>query len=205
VHACGTVILAAGGSARLGRPKQLLPFGGGTLLSRAARCALDAGCGPLVVVLGADAARMSAELPEGAEVVVNERWRCGIGTSIRAGVTALERRREPPDGALLMLCDQPLLEPADLAGLVRAWSESGAPAVASGYAGDIGTPAVFGRILFPELRALHDEKGGKAVLRRHRGEVLAVPMEPARLDVDTERAYMELLSHAACRTRPEAE
>lgn len=103
------VVLAAGGSTRMGQPKQLLTFGGRTLLRRTAEVALGAGGDPVFVVLGAGAEQVASEL-DGLNVtaVVNGEWAAGPGTSVRAGIAALERL-PGVEAAVFLLCDQPLV------------------------------------------------------------------------------------------------
>src|SRR5438270_454039 len=106
----GAVILAAGSSSRLGQPKQLLRFGGETLVRRAAQTALDAGCLNTVVVLGAHADLVKDELRDLAVFAVeNRRWSDGIGSSICCGVRALLDRWPESESVVLMVCDQPLI------------------------------------------------------------------------------------------------
>src|SRR5947199_10199355 len=95
-------VLAAGGSTRMGRPKQLLPFGGRSLLRHAAEAAVAAECGPVVVILGAGADRLRPEL-DGlpVAVAVNPEWELGPGTSVRAAVGAVELAAEV--GAIVFL------------------------------------------------------------------------------------------------------
>src|SRR5580704_14397123 len=102
------VLLAAGGSTRMGSPKQLLPYQGRPLIRHAAETALASGCHPVMVVLGSHAAEIRAAL-EGLDVVVveNTEWEKGIGTSIRAGISGAEIMA--CDGAVLALADQPLI------------------------------------------------------------------------------------------------
>jgi molybdenum cofactor cytidylyltransferase len=180
-------VLAAGGSRRLPGPKQLLRFGGVTLLRHAARTAVAAGCGPVYVVLGAAslAKQLRFELVDLAvHVVENARWKEGMSSSIRAGVEALERSGAP-DAVLLMTCDQPYVTAAHLEQLVATFRETHAPAVASEYAGTVGVPALFGRALFAELKALEHDQGAKRILERHLLDVGRIPFEPGAVDIDT--------------------
>src|SRR5690349_1004766 len=99
------VILAAGGSQRMGRAKQLLQVGGGSLVRRAAEAALAAGCAPVAVVLGAQAEDVEAALRGcGAETVRNDDWERGIGTSIRAGIAHITAKPRQPATVIIMLC-----------------------------------------------------------------------------------------------------
>ena len=187
----GAVILAAGGSSRLGSPKQLLDFRGRSLLRHAAETALAAGCRPVVVVLGSGAERLRPELAGLAvHAVENPEWSEGMGTSIRRGLETLGSLAPGLDGALLMLCDQPLIGPAAL----RALAEAGRPdgIAAAAYHGIVGVPAVFGRTFFDELRALAADAGAKPLLRRHAGIVVEVALPEAATDIDTRAQYERL-------------
>ena len=178
---CGAVVLAAGGSSRLGRPKQLLTLEGESLLHRVARMAVDAGFSPVVVVLGAvdEPCRRALEgLP--VDVVKNARWVEGLGSSVAAGIGAVTQC----DGALLLPCDQPGLTVAALRRLADAFTGSGI--VASRYAGTTGTPVLFSSAHFTRLRALTGDIGAKSLLRQFAREVTEIDMPEAQLDIDSE-------------------
>ena len=168
------VVLAAGASRRLGSPKQLEMLGGETLLKRAVRVAADAGCSPVIVVLGAAAELiLAAGLPESVMPVINEQWMEGMGASICVGVRACGVAAE---GAVVMACDQP----AVTAGHLRRLME-GRVMRASRYAGRKGIPAFFPRAYFDELTALTGDVGARGLLR----SAEAVDLEGGDLDVDT--------------------
>lgn len=189
------VILAAGGSTRLGSPKQLLAYRGRSLLRHSVEAALETACRPVVVVLGSGADRLKEELA-GMEVVTveNPDWDKGVGASIRRGVETLGTVAPTVDGALLMLCDQPLIRLEMLESLVRAFRE-GQPscqAASAVYEGTRGVPAVFGRALLAEMALLPDEAGAKGLLRRKGANVAEVLMPEAATDVDTRAEYESL-------------
>ena len=185
------IILAAGASERMGEPKQLLPFQGRSLLRHAALTALASRCRSVFIVLGAQAERLAEEVNDLAvQIVENPAWADGMGTSIRAGIAALSV--ENTDGALLMLCDQPLITAATLDELVTLYEQAQPSAVASAYAGALGVPALFSRALFPELLALPGQAGAKQVLLRHQAHVKAVAVAAGQLDVDTPADYARL-------------
>ena len=188
----GVVLLAAGGSTRLGSPKQLLVYRGKTLLRHAAETALATNCRPVVAVLGSGAAALRAELA-GLEVatVENADWGKGMGTSVRLGVAS---SGTAADAVLLMLCDQPLVTPVMLSRLVTAFRQNpDAGIAAAAYHGTVGVPALFARAHFDELLALPDDAGARSVLQRHRGYLLAVPMPEAAIDIDTREQYERLI------------
>jgi CTP:molybdopterin cytidylyltransferase MocA len=186
VSAIGVIVLAAGGSTRMGQPKQLLPFRGTTLLRHAAQTALATGFAPVVVVLGAVAEQCCEQL-EGlpVETIVNERWEEGMGGSIGAGTAFLQKRAPQTKAALVMLHDQPLITAERLRELTSAWRPPEIKVAASAYSGTVGVPAVFDRDLFPELAALRGKAGAQKIIRTHGDRLATVPMPEAETDVDT--------------------
>jgi len=179
------IVLAAGSSSRLGRAKQLLSYGGGTLLGHACRTALDSQCSATFVVIGSGAPLLREALASFAvEIVEHQEWERGMGGSIKAGVQAVWDRTAL-SAALIMACDQPLLTCEHLNALIARYRDSGQPIVASAYSGTIGIPALFERTIFPELLAIEDGTGAKGVLRRDMARVCAVDFPGGAVDVDT--------------------
>jgi molybdenum cofactor cytidylyltransferase len=182
----GFILLAAGASTRLGAPKQLLLYGGRTLIRRAAESALQSLCTPIVVVLGSDAKRIAIELAGmPVTVVENEDWNLGMGGSLRAGLAEAERLTPDLDAVVIAVCDQPLLTSATLDLLVTTFRSTGSPVVASHYAGVDGVPALFARSLFPDLHALDPAEGARGIIRRHGRDVVSVEFPGGELDIDT--------------------
>lgn len=174
------VILAAGESVRLGRPKQLVPVEGIPLVARAARTALAANLGPVVVVLGAHAALVAPAL-DGlhVHVVMHTDWRHGMGSSIAAGVNAA-LARPGCNAVVLMTCDQPGVTPEHLCRLAALWREADTDRVASAYGGTRGTPALFSRSQQTALTSLVPPDGARALLR----DAPAVPCPACETDID---------------------
>ena len=179
------VILAAGASRRLGRPKQLVPFRGRTLLAHAVATARAAGCGPVFVVRGSRADTLQGEAT-GATLVENPDWGAGIGTSIRVAVAAIESELPGATAGLFTVCDQPFVTPELLAHIAEAHTRGGHGLVAAAYSGTVGVPALFARQYFNELKDLPGEVGAKRVLARHASAVHALPFPEGAVDVDTE-------------------
>lgn len=183
------IILAAGASERMGRPKQLLELDGIPLLTRMVRMARDVGAEPLVV-LGAhsDAVTPSAD---GARSLYNPNWSDGMGSSLALGAAALPQRASR---ALVLAIDQPDVDPALLEALLDA-CDSDHDASATRYEdGRLGVPACFGPSMFDELRDAHGDAGARRFLRSADYEVAAVPARSREVDVDTPgdwRAYLE--------------
>jgi molybdenum cofactor cytidylyltransferase len=178
----GAVILAAGASSRMGAPKQLLEYGGLTLVRRAALAAQEAGCSPVVVVTGAHAEQLEEEL-RGLNLreANNPEWESGMDSSIRAGIQAVVKANDKITALILMLCDQPFVTSDVLSGLITAHRETGREIVASSYGGTIGVPALFGKAFFAELVRLKSGAGAKQVIRRHLTGFTCCPFRKARL------------------------
>ena len=180
----GLMILAAGASTRLGAPKQLLSFNGQTLLRRVALAALESVCQPVVVVLGSRAETCEKHLaPFELDIVVNKDWEKGMGTSIRAGIEKLLKTDERADGAVITLCDQPFVSCEIINRLAETFYQTGAPVVASAYAGTRGTPALFSRTLFPDLMNL--KGGAKELIGRYSSETVSIEFPEGEIDIDT--------------------
>jgi molybdenum cofactor cytidylyltransferase len=170
------VILAAGASTRLGQPKQLVRVAGERLLERAVRVAVEAGCDPVLVVLGASAEVIANECEFGRALIVwNEAWTEGMASSIRAGIAAL---RHEVHGAILMTCDQPAVTAEHLRQL------AGGDRMASQYAGRRGVPAYFPASDFKELLLLTGDAGARTLL----ANASTIELPGGHLDVDTEES-----------------
>jgi molybdenum cofactor cytidylyltransferase len=182
------VLLAAGGSTRMGTPKQLLSYEGRPMVRHAVETALASGCDPVMVVLGSRVEEIRAAL-DGLDVVVveNSDWEQGMGTSIRAGISGAEIMG--CDGAILALADQPLITPEILKRLVEEHEETGRPIIASEYAGTVGVPAFFAREYFPKLTALLPSEGCKAVILANLERSIRISCPEAETDIDTPADY----------------
>jgi molybdenum cofactor cytidylyltransferase len=183
------LVLAAGGSARLGQAKQLLPYRGRTLLDSTLDVARGCGFDQLLVTLGGAAPEVRERVDlGGVEVVENPDFGTGCGSSIRAAVGAVDPRA---DGLVLLLGDQPEVCAATVTGLVRA--AAGTPLGVCRYDGGPGHPFWFGRALFGELGGLHGDKAVWKLLHSGRWPVIELPVPgPAPIDVDTWADYRAL-------------
>lgn len=183
------VVLAAGGSTRFGACKQLLPWGGGTMLSQVVDTALASSARPVVVVLGNQAKACRAALGERmVTIVVNEEWQRGQSSSVQAGLTALPANVA---AALFLLGDQPAITTATLDALIERYAATRAPVTWPELAGLRGNPILFDRALFPELMRLTGDVGGKSVLELYaaQAERVSVPDRGILYDVDTPDDY----------------
>jgi len=181
----GAVILAAGASRRLGRPKQLVPFRGLSLVRRSVEAALAASCSPVIVVGNphTNLARTLAGLE--MTLAINECWWEGLGTSIRVGVSTLQAEAPAVSAAVLLVCDQPMVTSPLIQDLIQAHTETGHSIAACRYGEALGVPALFGRYWFPVLSRLPGDAGAKRIIETHRDAVAVVEFPAGALDIDT--------------------
>lgn len=193
------VVLAAGGSRRLGRPKQLLPVAGKTMIQHALDVVMSTSVDQVIVVLGHAAAEIAPHIPAGCQTVLNPDWEAGISSSIQTGLQAVQRQAE---AVLFVLADQPLLTGTALERILCAYYGTTKAIVTPVHHGQRGAPALFDRSLFAALRSLSGDVGGREVIRQFAHEVLPVEMDAPEmfLDVDTASDYEELLKQGQRQT-----
>ena len=188
------IILAAGESTRMGRPKQLLPWDGATLLAWQVRQMLQAGADDVVVVLGHEAAAITTAIDAvPARLLVNGAYRDGRAGSLRLGATAIA---DDVEAVLILNVDQP--RPAWIsAHLLADWQIERPPLAMPVYEGRRGHPVLVRGDLLPELRSVDDASLGlRAVTERHAGSTLLVPVDSpiVHLDVNTPAEYEQALA-----------
>jgi molybdenum cofactor cytidylyltransferase len=172
----------------MGRPKQLLRVGGQSLLTRAARAAVESSCSKVIVVLGAAAAEVRPEIAHlPVKVVVNDEWSTGIASSIRAGLAVVDG---DSSAVLFAACDQPAMTPSVLDGLIGLFRSGTKGIAASEYAGTLGIPALFSRWYFGELAKLAGDSGARKIIAAHSGDVESRPFPGGAMDVDTPEDFV---------------
>src|ERR1041385_2969041 len=188
-----TVLLAAGGSTRMGSPKQLLLYRGQTLVRRSTMTALASPCKPVHVVIGAEADPVRSNLEDlPVEIVENENWAQGVGSSLRVGLETALAGTPNLDAVLFMMCDQPHVTPDAIERLVSAYQQSGVPIVAAGYQNIVGVPALFSRSIFKDLLAVPPGEDPKCVIAAHAEQVFSISVPEAAIDIDTPKDYEAL-------------
>jgi CTP:molybdopterin cytidylyltransferase MocA len=188
------VVLGAGESSRFGTPKQLLPFGGTTLLGQAVRNANASALDRVVVVLGRASQELRASVDFGrAEVVENTAYGTGCASSLLAG---LDAAGEDCEAIALLLGDQPGVRPEFIDYIVATWRRERPWAAVTSYVGGLGHPFVFTREAFGELRGLHGDKAVWKLIEAYPERVSRVRIEaPLPPDVDTPEDYGLALAH----------
>lgn len=185
----GIIILAAGESSRLGRPKQNLLYQGKTLLQHALAAAIGSACRPVILVLGAnseDILPLVGKFP--VSIVHNPDWQQGMSGSIHIGITELQKI-PGVDSAIIMLCDQPFVDAELMAQILQKQTESGKDIIACAYNDTLGVPVLFDKKYFPQLLTLQGHDGAKKLLLAYAEDIATVDFAQGAIDVDTMEDY----------------
>ncbi len=182
----GGIILAAGGSSRLGEPKQFIKLAGKSLLRRAAEAITVAGCNPVTLVVGANRGETEAEVGDLAiNICFNHDWPSGMSSSIRIALRELLSIDPKIDAIVIMLCDQPFIDAHTIGLLVARFKQTSKSIVAARYAGVVGVPALFSREMFDALSKLDGDKGARDLIRDPDAEIETIEIKEAAIDIDT--------------------
>ena len=191
-NSCAVLVLAAGSSSRMGRPKQLLPWGEVTILQSAINNAIASTFGKVVVVLGAHSEAIQKILPSDVITVVNPEWQNGMGSSIACGMKYLLESKTKSTAVLITLGDQPLIDSEYLNSMLSTFRENEREIVATDYNGSAGVPALFGPKYFQQLAKLDAKFGAKELLARNIFDIHLLDAGSKTADIDTEDDYDKL-------------
>ncbi len=180
------IVLAAGNSSRLGRPKQLVLYRGQTLLTHTTTEIGKAGLDPVVVVTGAFHAAVSEVLRgQALDILFNPAWETGMASGIVCGLSHLLMGHSDVAAVIISVCDQPYISSGLLLQLINAHVASGKGIVACTYADDMGTPVLFAHAYFQQLLKLSGSEGAKKILRQHLADLALVNFPDGHIDIDT--------------------
>ena len=187
------IVLAAGGSTRMGTPKQLLTISGEAMLTRVLGAASSLPLLEVIVVLGASSSQLLPLVPPPCKAVQNPQWREGLSTSLRVGLDSIDTRAE---AALFILADQPLIGSDTLLQILRAYFGTEKSIVVPEHHGRRGTPVLFDRRLFPRLLQVRGDTGGRELIQQMPEEVLPVQVQSddVLIDIDTMQDYRDLIA-----------
>ena len=186
------IILAAGGSTRIGHVKQLLAFGETTLLGQVIENVLGSSLDDVVVVLGHEAQEIQEAVRlDQVTVVMNEAHAQGQSTSLRVGLSAAA---SDTDAVMFILGDQPLVGAEVMNALIAGYACTRAPIVLPTYQGRRGNPVVIDRLLFPQIESLTGDVGARVLFSEYADAIVEVEIEDdsIHLDLDTWEDYREL-------------
>ena len=182
----GIVLLAAGMSSRLGRPKQLLAYQGDYLVNHAIKATEQVKDAVTVVIIGAEAETLLNEIKNvGVKVVLNQQFKEGMSSSIRCGVQYIQDYDRNIENIIIMVCDQPFVTAEYLHTLMERHAHTGAPMVASRYASSHGVPALFHKALFQSMGEINDHHGAKKIIEANLPIAEIVDFQEGAYDIDT--------------------
>ena len=187
------VILSAGESSRMGRPKALLPIDGRTFIEKIVEALRQAGLENIIVILGYDAEAMRQKITHlPVTILVNPDYRKGQLSSLRVAIRHL-LANERCSGLLVHLVDHPYIDAALVNLLIERFDGSGKLIAVPRFHGKRGHPVIFARSLFNDLLNAPEDQGAKAVVNAHRNETLEIETEDAgiTLDIDTPELYRQ--------------
>ncbi|WP_293743493.1 nucleotidyltransferase family protein [uncultured Pedobacter sp.] len=191
----GIIILAAGSSSRLGKPKQLLDYNGKTLLQTVINEALATDCKPVIVVLGAYAQKIADQhRHNGIKIIINQSWEEGMGASIVAGLSTIVKNNSEIESIIIAVADQAFIKKRNFNNLIEKQKETGKKIIASSYNETIGTPVLFKKDYFEALLLLKGAEGAKNILKQYSEDLETVVFERGGIDIDTETDYNHLIS-----------
>src|SRR5262245_59730234 len=189
----GIVILAAGASVRMGKPKQLLEYEGKRLIQHVTDVAINSDADPVIVVLGANADLVAKELDQNKiHIARNSEWEEGMASSIRVGLKTLQKIAPSVGAVILMVCDQPHVSQDLLNNMISAHIGTGKPIVTSDYGDVMGPPALFHRSFFAEFMKLKGDAGARKIIQQQANEVDTIPFPKGKIDIDTLKDYEAL-------------
>jgi molybdenum cofactor cytidylyltransferase len=199
------LLLAAGGSSRMGQPKQLLPWGKSTLIEHQIKSLISTG-NPVNVVLGSSADLIIPIIKDyKISIFINNSWESGMGSSLSLGISQIMTLFPKTCGALITLLDQPLISASYYEKMIGLFQPGLQQILASHSAsGWTGVPVLFDKHYFEELKMLKNDEGAKKVIRQHEENVIVVECDEIMEDMDTPESYELLLKKYINKLTPEA-
>ena len=178
----------------MGEPKQLLPWKNTFLLNHVINTASQLDNSESYIVLGANYQLIKSKLGhDNVNIIQNNNWELGLGSSIAFGITSIMKSENKFDGVLIMLSDQPLINSNYLKTLSRKFESGNNQIIASTYeTKKIGVPALFDKIYFDELSKLNEDKGAKKVIVNYIDNVITIDANQLFTDIDTQEEYKKL-------------
>jgi len=192
------VVLSAGESSRMGRPKALLPIDGQTFIERIVAALKQAKVGKIIVILGHNARELQSKISHlPVEILINTDYKLGQLSSLQLAVRYLQPDLDC-DGMLVHLIDHPYLAPALVEEMIRRFYETKKRIIVPKFQGKRGHPVIFSNALFDEILSAPTEEGAKAVVNAHRAETLEIETEEEGIavDIDTPELYQQHVRRA---------
>jgi molybdenum cofactor cytidylyltransferase len=189
------LLLAAGGSSRMGQSKQLLPWGDTTLIEHQIKTLIKTGI-PVNVVLGSDSDLIIPVIKNYPVIIcINSNWENGMGSSLSFGIEEVTKKFPQSEGVLITLLDQPLINESYYENMIGAFKPGMKQIIAShSVTGWKGVPVIFDKFFFKDLSQLKNDEGAKRIIQQNEKNVIITEDSDALEDIDTPQSYKELLS-----------
>lgn len=192
-HKIAILLLAAGGSSRMGVAKQLLPWGGTSMIGNAINQAKSSVAGEVLVVLGANFDDIEKEMAHSnVSIIRNKEWEMGLGSSIACGIDYIKQQHPEINTVLVMLADQPLIDSKYLNVLIESHIKGKKGIVATRYGSKYGVPAIFSKFYFGVLGTLRSDHGAKELINSKPEDLIGISIEKNTMDIDTMQDYKQL-------------
>jgi molybdenum cofactor cytidylyltransferase len=190
-----SVILAAGDSKRMGKPKQLLPWGKHTLIEHAIEQHLNSKVSEIYVVLGANLEKIKNQMKDyPVKILENKTWESGLSTSIVTAAHHIKQEKVEAGGILIALADQPLLDADYLNTLLQIFNKNPNKIAATAYEKKCGVPAIFPISYLDALSELSGDKGASQLIHAEKSHMIVVNSGDKTSDIDTPEVYHQLYS-----------
>jgi molybdenum cofactor cytidylyltransferase len=191
----GIIILAAGSSSRLGHPKQLLAYKKTTLLKNAVNEIAAIANTVIILVTGSNRELIENELDSSQiKISHNPNWESGMSSSISIGLTDLLAIYPDCESCIFTVCDQPYITQSIFENLIAEYQKTGKGIIAAAYSETLGTPVLFDKKYFNELKALKGQEGAKKIINKFLDDTVSIPFEKGNIDIDTQEDYDKLIS-----------
>ncbi|WP_273566806.1 nucleotidyltransferase family protein [Maribacter halichondriae] len=187
------LILAAGKSSRMGKPKQLLAWKNTTLLGHAIKNAKAICPDHVYVVLGANTEEIKKSVEDTVHFIFNENYERGLGSSVATGIGSILKTNKKYQGVLITLCDQPLIDIDYLNQIITSYGKDGSGIIATAYINRAGVPTLFDKRYFDELSLLDEDFGASQMIRKYQKDVKTLDPKGKALDIDTWDDYIALI------------
>lgn len=186
IQTCGIIILAAGASTRLGKPKQLLPVGSQSLLSHTVGVAIKSKADHVIVVLGDKFHELRKKIDgQSLDIAENKDWKEGMASSIRTGLSKMLESYPDIDAIIFMVCDQPFISYTIINELIESAKKTSKKIVTCNYGENIGPPALFQKSYFSKLSGLKGDVGARKIIGQHMDDVYTIDFPLGKIDLDT--------------------
>ncbi len=187
------LLLAAGSSSRMGKPKMLLPYNDKTFLQHIVDEIKELNSVQLLVVTGSCHSLLQPILAsKKIPLIENKKWEEGMGSSIRAGIEYIQSNYKNTEAVLILVCDQPFISSSLLNDLIETANQKGKGIIASAYSDTLGTPVLFNRKYFGQLLTLSGQSGAKRIIQQFDDDVASVEFPAGATDIDTPEDYKAL-------------